>query len=461
MASRHEMNMCEGSILKKMIIFALPLMITNVLQVVFNATDVAVLGILVGDDAVAAVGSTASLINLITCVFIGLSIGTNVLVARLMGEGNVERARKAVGTSMFIGIAGGLLIAVIGIFFSKTFLEWTACDSAVIDMAEKYLVIYLLGAPVVLLYNFASAVLRAVGDTTRPMIYLIIGGVSNVLLNIFFIKVFGMDVEGVAIATITSQLISSVLAVIALMKSDGYGRLQLKRIRIYKEEFIYILKVGVPSGFQSGMFSLANVVIQSSINSLGKAIMSANTIAVQIEGFTYQAIHAMSLAAISFTSQNYGAGDMGRVKKVMWQSTLLATVVGLCVGGAMALFRYPLCDIMSNDSSIINAAAQRVLMCGLTYFTCGIMDTFGGMIRGLGKSTLGMIISLFGSCGLRLLWVFTVFKLYPTYLVLIAVFPISWTITSIIYLCVLIPLVKKIEKDMNKRKAEQQSVLSH
>lgn len=459
MASRHEMNMCEGSILRKMIIFALPLMITNVLQVVFNATDVAVLGILVGDDAVAAVGSNAALINLITCIFIGLSIGANVLVARLMGEKNIERSRKAVGTAIFIGLAGGILVAIVGVLFARTFLEWTACDPEVIDMAEKYLVIYLLGAPVVLLYNFASAVLRAVGDTTRPMIYLIIGGVANVGLNVFFITVFGMDVDGVAIATVMSQLIASVLAFIALMKSDGYGKLELKHIRIYKEEFIYILKIGIPSGIQSGMFSLANVVIQSSINSLGKAVMSANTIAVQIESFTHQSIHAMSLAAISFSSQNYGAGNMERVKKVMWQSNLLAVVVGLAVGGIMALFRYPLCDIMSNDEYIIGVAAERVLIAGATYFLCGIMDTMGGILRGLGKSTVAMFISLFGSCIFRVVWTLTVFKIYPTYLGLISVFPISWLFTSLIYVAVLLPLIKKLEADLQKRKAEP--LLSH
>lgn len=450
----HNMNMCEGSILKKMIIFALPLMITNVLQIIFNATDVAVLGILVGDDAVAAVGANNSLINLITCVFIGLSIGANVLVARLAGEQNRERAKKAVGTSMCIGIAGGLLIAIIGVFFSRTFLEWTACDAEIIDMAEKYLVIYLLGAPIVLLYNFASAVLRAVGDTTRPMIYLIIGGVSNVFLNIFFIKVFGMDVDGVAIATVMSQLIASVLAVIALMKSDGYDRLELKYIRIYKEEFVYILKVGIPAGIKSGMFSFANVIIQSSINSLGKAVMSANTIAVQIEGITYQAIHAVSLAATSFTSQNNGAGNMARVKKVAWQSLGLSMLVGVGVGAIVTLIRYPLCDIMSNDAYIIDVAAQRVLICGITYCLCGTMDAMSGVLVGLGKSTSAMIISLLGSCVLRLVWVYTVFKLYPTYVVLISTFPISWAVTTAIYLCVVFPLMKKMEKESKKREAE-------
>ena len=459
MRIRHDMNMCEGSILKKMIIFAIPLMITNVLQIIFNATDVAVLGILVGDDAVAAVGANASLINLITCVFIGLSMGSNVLVARLAGEQDMGRAKKAVGTSMFVGLAGGVLIAIVGVFFSRTFLEMTACDAEIIDMAEKYLTIYLLGAPIVLIYNFASAVLRAVGDTTRPMIYLVIGGVSNVLLNVFFIKGFGMDVDGVAIATVMSQLISSVLAIIALMKSDGYGRLELKHIRIYKDEFIYILKVGVPAGVKSGMFSFANVIIQSSINSLGKAVMSANTIAVQLEGITYQAIHAVSLATTSFTSQNYGAGDMARVKKVAWQSLLLSVVVGVAVGGIISVFRYPLCDIMSDDAHIIGLAAERLVICGITYFLCGTMDAMSGVLVGLGKSTSAMIISLLGSCVLRLVWVFTIFKLYPTYAVLISTFPVSWAVTTVIYIFVVFPVLKKLVKEA--RTNRKQPMLTH
>lgn len=438
--------MCEGPLFRKLLACSLPLMATYVLQLVFNATDVAVLGIFVNDDAVAAVGATAALITLITSVFIGISVGANVLIARFAGAGDELGAKKTVGCSIFISIVTGVLIGAVGFFGSHTFLEWMKCDADIIDMAMKYLKIYFLGMPVIMLYNFAASILRAVGDTKRPLIYLVISGIANVALNIFFILVFGLDVEGVAIATVISQLISAVLCVIALLKSDGYSRLELSYIGIHKSEFWSMIRIGVPSGVQSSMFSIANVLIQSTINSLGKATMSGNTVASQFDGFIYNAMYAVAAAAISFTGQNYGARNIKRIKKIMWESMALATAVGLVVGGGVLLFDRQLCSLISSDPEVIDIACRRLLIMCSTYFLCGIMDSISAIMRGLGRSAISTVICLLGSCVFRIIWLNTVYLLDPCIEMVYIVYPISWLLTIIIYLIVVLPMLSKLEK---------------
>ena len=438
--------MCEGPILKKLIIYSLPLMVTYVLQLVFNATDIAVLGMLVGDDAVAAVGATSAIINLMTCLFIGISVGANVLVARFAGAQNIERARKSVGCSILSSLLFGIALAIIGFFSARSVLELTKCDPAVIDMAQTYLEIYFIGMPAVMLYNFSASVLRAVGDTKRPMIFLCISGVTNVVLNIFFILVCNMTVEGVAIATVTSQLISALLSIAVMLKEEGFSRLDLRYLRIHKSEFVEMIRIGIPSGIQSSMFSIANLMIQSSFNELGKTVMSGNTVASQLDGFIYNAMYAVAAATISFTSQNYGAGKIFRIRKIMWQAMAVSAGVGIIIGGAVLLFDGELCSIISNDPAVIKVACTRLLILGSSYFLCGIMDVCSSIMRGLGKSAVATVVCLIGSCAFRILWLKTVYLLNPCVEMIYVVYPISWILTIGIYLVIILPMLKRLER---------------
>ena len=445
MKKNFEMNMCEGKILGKLIIYALPLVCTNVLQLLFNAADVAVLGIFVNDDAVAAVGATGALINLIIGLFVGLSVGANVLVAKFAGEKNMDAAHKTVGTSVIVSLITGVVLAFIGFFFAKTFLEWMKCDPDVLDMATKYIQIYFIGMPVMMLYNFCASILRAVGDTVRPLIFLIIGGVVNVILNIFFVAVLDKTVEGVAIATVTSQGISAILSIIVLLKSDGYGKLDLKKLKIYLPELKEMTKIGLPAGLQGCVFSISNVLIQSTINSFAKKYMTANTIASQFDGFIYNAMYAIALACLAFVSQNLGAKKIDRVRTVVRESTALVTVVGLILGGIIILFSEQLCGIMTDDEEIIKIAQLRLYIMASTYFTCGIMDVLSNCMRGLGKSMTAMIVSLSGSCLFRIVWLKTIYLLNPVIEMVYIVYPISWVLTIGVYMIMYFPTLKSVK----------------
>lgn len=454
MKKNFEMNMCEGKIFGKLVVYALPLVLTNVLQLLFNAADVAVLGIFVSDDAVAAVGATGALINLIIGLFVGLSVGANVLVARFSGEQNVDSAHKTVGTSVIVSLITGVILAVIGYFFAETFLEWTKCDPDVLDMATKYLKIYFIGMPIMMLYNFCASILRAVGDTMRPLIFLIIGGVVNIGLNIFFILVLDKTVEGVAIATVVSQGISAVLSVIVLLKGKGYAKLDLKKFRIYMPELKEMVRIGLPAGLQGCVFSISNVLIQSTINTFSKTYMTANTVASQFDGFIYNAMNAVALSCLAFVSQNYGAKKFDRIRTVVRQSVLLVTVIGLVIGGGVILFSAQLCGLITDDPEIIRIAQNRLYILASTYFTCGIMDVLSNFMRGLGKSTTAMIVSLSGSCLFRIIWLKTVYLLNPTIEMVYIVYPISWVLTIGVYMIMYFPTLNHAKKEVAKAEAE-------
>lgn len=454
MKKNFEMNMCEGKIFGKLVVYALPLVLTNVLQLLFNAADVAVLGIFVSDDAVAAVGATGALINLIIGLFVGLSVGANVLVARFSGEQNVDSAHKTVGTSVIVSLIAGIILAFIGYFFAGTFLEWTKCDPDVLDMATKYLKIYFIGMPIMMLYNFCASILRAVGDTMRPLIFLIIGGVVNIGLNIFFILVLDKTVEGVAIATVVSQGISAVLSVIVLLKGEGYARLDMKKFRIYMPELKEMIRIGLPAGLQGCVFSISNVLIQSTINTFSKTYMTANTVASQFDGFIYNAMNAVALSCLAFVSQNYGARKFDRIRMVVRQSVLLVTVIGLAVGGGIILFSAQLCGLITDDPEIIRIAQNRLYILASTYFTCGIMDVLSNFMRGLGKSTTAMIVSLSGSCLFRIIWLKTVYLLNPTIEMVYIVYPISWVLTIGVYMIMYFPTLNRAKREVEKAEAE-------
>ena len=454
MFKNREMNMCEGALLKKLIIYALPLLATNVLQLLFNAADVAVLGIFAGDDPVAAVGATAALINLIVGLFIGLSVGANVLIARSVGENNEKRARRIVGMSMLLSVVIGAFLMAVGLIFARTFLTWMKCDPDIIDLSVKYMRIYFIGMPILLLYNFCASILRAVGDTLRPMLFLMIGGVVNVGLNILFIVVFNKDVEGVAIATVVSQAISACLSIIVLLRGNGFAKLQLRRIKIYPKELKLMIKIGLPAGLQGCLFALSNVLIQSTINSFGKPVMTANTIAGQLDGFIYNSMNAISLSALAFVSQNLGANNFERIKKTILYALAVVMVVGLVVGAIIIAIAPTVCGIMAEEEIVAEIAFTRILLISTTYFTCGIMDVLSNSLRGLGKSTLAMCLTLAGTCVFRIIYINTICRLYHELLVLYAIYPISWIVSIVLFVIAYIPTMKEVKGNIEKKLLE-------
>ena len=400
-----EMDMTTGPIFKKIARFSIPLMLMNILQLLFNAADVFVVGIFVDDVAVAAVGTNGALINLIINLFIGLSVGANV-VARYLGENNREKVRKNIGLSIFVALISGIILLFVGFFCARTFLEWMGCDPKVIVLATKYLKIYFLGMPIIILYNFCASILRAAGDTVRPLIFLTIGGVVNVGLNIFFVVVLHKDVEGVAIATVVSQGIAAVLSIIVLLKNEGDVKLELKYIRFYPKDFIELVKVGLPSGIQSCMFSISNVLIQSSINSLGDKAMSGYAYEMQIANIVYTAMNAIALACMSFVGQNFGSKNVERIKKIIIQSSLFVTIVGVSLGVLVTFLAVPFLRLITSDEEVLAYTQEILYFVALPYFLCGVMDVVAYAMRSLGKSFTTMIICIFGACIFRIIWIY-------------------------------------------------------
>ncbi len=435
MAKRsYEIDMCRGPLLGKILVFALPLMLSGILQLLFNAADIVVVGRFAGSQALAAVGSTGALINLIINVFIGLSIGTNVLVARYYGAGEREQVRQAVHTSVLLSIVCGLVLVVVGLALSRPLLELMGTPDDVIDMSVTYMRIFFCGMPVLMLYNFGAAILRSVGDTKRPLYFLVVAGTVNVLLNLFFVIVLGMDVDGVALATVLSQAISAGLILLCLVRMEGPCHLELKQLRIYKDKMWQIVRVGLPAGLQGCIFSISNVLIQSSVNSFGSVAMAGNTAASNIEGFVYTGMNAIYQTSLSFTSQNMGAGQHKRVGKVLKLCLLLVSGVGLALGLTAVFFGNSLLGIYSSDPQVIQYGMMRMRIIASLYFLCGVMDVLAGSMRGMGYSLLPMIVSLTGACGLRVLWIFTIFAANRTLVTLYISYPISWFITAAAHL---------------------------
>ena len=425
----YEMDMCNGPLLGKIIMFAVPLMLSGILQLLFNAADIVVAGRFAGNEALAAVGSTGSLINLLINVFIGLSIGTNVLVAQYYGAKRDKDVSETIHTAILTSLICGTVLIVIGISLAKIMLIWMGTPDDVLDQATLYMRIYFVGMPVMMLYNFGSAVLRAVGDTRRPLYFLLLAGAVNVVLNLFFVIVFGMGVAGVAVATVISQAISAILVLRCLMKSEGCLRVHWKSLKIHKHKLLRMIRIGVPAGMQGAIFSISNVLIQSSINSFGSLTMAGNTAASNIEGFVYNSMNAFHQTALSFTSQNLGGGKPERIKRVALLCQVLVFAVGFVMGMGAYLLGNQLLHIYSTDAQVISFGLQRMRIICTTYFFCGMMDTMVGVLRGLGYSIMPMIVSLMGSCVLRIVWVFTIFAWNPTLFVLYLSYPISWVLT--------------------------------
>lgn len=443
MAKSAEMDLTSGSIFRKLLIYAIPFIFTNILQILFNAADIAVVGIFVNDDAVAAVGANSSLNTLICGLFIGLSIGSNIVLARYVGAQDMDGAHRTVGTSILIALVAGFFLMAIGVPMAGTFLKWMGCAPEILSMATTYLRIYFLGMPIMMLYNFCASILRAVGDTKRPLIFLAIGGAVNVLLNLFFVLVLKMTVEGVAIATITSQAISATLSLIVLFKGKGYGCLKLKYLRFYKKQLGEIVILGVPSGLQSIAFNIANVLIQSTVNSFGAVGMSANTTAQQFDAIVYNVGNAISMSTMAFIGQNIGAKRMDRVKKVIIDGILLVAILQFSVGIIFTLLSRFLCGIIASDESVIEMAMIRLSILGTFYFICGIMEVFANSCRAMGKPIFALFVSVMGATVFRIIFLKISFALVPEFYMIFVSYPASWIFTIICYLFVIPVLYKK------------------
>lgn len=445
MKKSHSIDMCTGSLADKILLFALPLMASSLLQLLFNAADVVVVGRFAGKEALAAVGSNTSLINLMINLFLGLSVGTNVVVARDLGAGRHDNVSRSVHTAMTLALVSGVAMMVFGVVMVRQLLEWMSSPTDVIALATVYLRIYFLGMPANLVYNFGAAILRAQGDTQRPLYFLTFAGVVNVLLNLLFVIALQMDVAGVALATIIAQYISAFLVVRCLMKEAGPLHLELKRLGLSRRVVWRILQVGLPAGFQGVVFSLSNVVIQSSLNSFDDPVLVAGSAAgANIESFVYVTMNTFHQAAITFVGQNYGAGQCSRVDRVAWQCTCFAALFGLVTGNLAYLFGGQLAGIYApGEPDVVQQALVRMVFICCPYFICGVMDTLVGILRGLGSSVIPMITSIVGACGLRLLWVAFVFPLHPTPSCLYFSYPVTWTVTGLFHFLFLMLVVRR------------------
>ena len=430
----HEIDMTNGPIFSKIITFAFPLMLTGILQLFFNAADVVVVGKFAGSLALAAVGSTGSLVNLLVNVFIGISTGVNVLAARYYGSRQAHEMSRCVHNSILLSLILGVFVCIWGTLLSTPMLRLMKTDPNVLPLASLYLRIYFLGVPATVVYNFGAAVLRSIGDTDRPLRFLLIAGIVNVLLNLITVVGLHMSVAGVAIATAASQYVAAILVILCLMKSQGIYRLQLKKLRIYKDMLIQTLQIGIPAGLQSTLFSVANVTIQSAINSFGHVVMAGNSAAASVDGFIYVAMNSFYHATLSFTSQNMGAKKYDRLNRVLFSCVGSVIATGITISLLIYSFGPQLLSlyVSANDpdrDAVLAAGMVRLTYVGLPYFLCGLMEVVTGALRGIGKSWTPLIISTIGACFFRIFWVSVVFRAFPSLEVLYWSYPISWLIT--------------------------------
>jgi len=447
---KYEIDMCSGPIVSKLLLFAGPLMLSSILQLLFNAADVIVVGQFAGDNSLAAVGSVNSVTNLVINLFLGLSIGTNVMASRFYGAKDENHFSKTLHTSMAVGAIVGIFLGTVGVILTRRILVMMSSPVEVIDLATIYLRIYFLGIPAQAVYNFGSAVLRAVGDTKRPMYYLSYAGAINLIFNLLFVIVFKMDVAGVAIATIISQYISAVLVVRCLTKEEGMLRLDFKKLAIDKSVLIKITQIGIPASLQGVMFSFSNIIIQSSINSFGATVVAGNSVGSNIEGFVYMPMNAFYHACMSFVGQNVGAKTFKRINPIVVRAQICVVVTGLVLGNLLYFFGYPLMNLYTNSQAVMDAGNVRMMYILIPYCLCGMMDVMVGGIRGLGYAIMPMLVTLIGVCGVRLAWIFSFFRLprfhEPKYLYL--TYPFTWAITFIAHVICFVIVRKKFDSSI-------------
>lgn len=433
---RSQMDMINGSLGDKIIKYAIPLAITGVLQQLFNAADLAVVGQFSGKEAMAAVGSNAPVIGLLVNLFVGISLGSNVIIAKSIGQGNDENISKTVHTSVVMALLGGLFLTVLGQFLAPEIVSMLDVPGDVSSLAVKYLRIYLAGMPVILLYNFEAAIFRSCGNTQTPLLALVVSGILNVALNLFFVLGMGMDVDGVATATVLSNLVSSAILFVALMKSDLAIRINPRKLRIYKDVLGQILRIGIPAGVQGMIFSFANIIIQSKVNSLGTTIMAASSAAFNLEIFSYYIMNSFGQACTTFVGQNYGAGKGERCRKTLKLCLLQSLVSTAAASVLILLFSHPLLSIFNTDPDVIAAGRIRLEYIFFAYLFSFAQEVLSGYLRGFGVSFIPAVCSVVGICGVRLAWIFTVFQQAPSFQTIMQVYPISLGITTVVILVV-------------------------
>jgi len=447
--NRKEMNMTEGALLPKIIRFAIPLALTGILQTLYHAADLVVVGRFTGHIALAAVGSTGSLYNLLVNLFMGLSVGAGVCVAQYVGAKNDDGVRKTLRTSFLLALILGVSVAIMGLALARPILIAMDTPPDVLEPALLYLRILFLGLPASMLYNFLASVLRSTGDSKRPLLYLSVSGLVNVGLNLLLVLVFDMGVAGVAIGTIASNALSAILILIHLYGRNDYLRFRLSGLRIYRKELWKMMCVGIPAGVQSALFSLSNVLIQSAINGFGDIVMAGNSTAANVENFLYVSGNAIALAGTTFVGQNVGAKRYDRIKRVVLCCSGLVILVGLSMASLLYAIHTPLFALYSGGNvAVEEAAIPRLVILGFTYFLCGIMEVASGALRGMSKSFIAMIVSLLGACGFRILWLYTVFPMFPTSTCIYISYPVTWFLTAITHLIILGIFVRRLKQTM-------------
>jgi len=436
LSKNHDMDMCSGPLFSKILIYSLPIIAMNLLQLLFNAADMVTVGRFSGREALAAVGATGPLINLIVNTFMGLSAGTAVVVAQDYGAGQMSDLSDSVHTSIAISIVSGLVVMVLGLIFCKPLLILMGTPEDILDLSVLYMKIYFIGVPATMVYNFGAAILRSVGDSRRPMYYLVISGSVNVVLNLFFVIVLHMSVDGVAWATIISQFLSLVLVMICLIRSNRGISFVPRQIHIERHKLKEIVRIGLPAGLQSLLFSISNVLIQSAVNSFGSVMVAASSAATNVEGLVSTTMNAYYNAAITFTGQNMGAKKYDRIDKIAKVCTVLIFATWILICGIILLFGKQLLSFYTSDSEVIDLGMLRLKVLMVVYFTCGVMNVFPGLTRGMGYSVLPMICTLIGACLLRIVWLKTIFAWYPTVFILFACYPVTWGLAGLGQVCI-------------------------
>lgn len=441
--------MTQGAIFSKLLVFSVPLILSSLLQLLFNAADVIVVGRYVGSNALAAVGSVAPLINLLVNFFVGISVGSNVVTANFFGAENKKDVSRTVHTSYVVSLIGGVLLTAVGVSFAPKILILMGSPEDVLPLSTLYIKIYFGGITPTIVYNFGSALLRAKGDTKRPLYILFGAGIINVILNLVFVICFRLGVAGVSLATVISQTFSAVLVTLILMTEKDEFRLELKKLKIHGDILSRILKIGLPAGIQGMIFSISNIVIQSSANAYGSIIVAGNSSSQSVEGFIYTSMNGFAQGVLTFVSQNRGARKFDRIKKVYCVSLACVTVIGGILGTLVIIFGQQVFSIFSKNQAVINAAQNRMAIIAATYFLCGLMDCSANTLRGLGYSMTPMVITLLGACGLRILYLATFYQIprFHTYQSIFVSYPLSWGITFLVLLVVLLVVFRKMGKE--------------
>ncbi len=435
--SKRDIDLTKGNLLKNIILFSIPVIATNLLQQLFNVADVVVVGQFCGDISLGAVSSNGAIISLVVSSFIGISIGLNIVMSRAIGKKDYGYASKALHTAMLFAVTVGILVGIIGFFCTPFFIKLVKLDSLIVEKAERYLSVYFLGAPALMIYNFGASSLQARGNSRSPLLFMVISGVINLLLNLLFVLVFNLDVLGVALATVISEYLSMSLCLLKLFRSNDELKFYLSKIKINHRELKAVLSMGVPSMFNAMFFSISNLIIQTAVNEMGPIITTANSVASNIESFIYLSVFSFSTTAVTTVSQNLGAENFDRIKKAIFIIPCCVLVVGTVIGLTVFILDEQVCRIFTSDTEVIKTAIIRLKMVSCLEVICGIMDAGAGCLRGFGKTATATIVTLIGACLVRVVWVATVFKVYHTLFYLYISYPISWTITSIVHYVIL------------------------